>query len=385
MQIPLRPPGSANWHEFVPRGARIDLSEGLTGPTARSEAADLARNLLGSMDPADLLGLSPDDPGARLQDVVARRYGLSPEHVVPTLSASQAIVQALLALLRPGDHVVVERPTYEPLYRVPELLGATVTRIDRRLEDGWQLVPERLAKVLTPRTRALILTNLHSASGVALSPRTLAELAGLAARVGAVLLVDEVHLDFSFDPGDSAPVRPACLVADTAISFSSVSKSLALPHLRAGWLVTRDPDLARALRTAADYLHVRLPAASALLAACALDQLAPDMSLRTSRLTAAGLRVVERWAQAETRVELVPPHAGLHALLRLPKAASDLALAAHLRERYETQVVPGSVLEASGCVRLSVVAPGPQLEQGLANLSAALDDLVGPRDQPLTR
>lgn len=378
MQIPLRPLELASWRELVPPGARIDLSQGLVVAGGTPEGgADLARSLVGSIDPSDLLGLGPEDPETRLQEALARRYRVAPEAIVPTPSAGQALVQALLALLRPGDHLIVERPTEERLYRVPELLGASVARIDRRLEDAWQLVPERLAKVLTPRTRALVLTNLHCVSGVACPPKTLAELAALAARVGAAVLVDEVHLEFAW--GDEAHVRPACLVADNAISVSSVSAALALPELRVGWLVARDPELARALRSAAGYLDARVPAASALLAACALDQLASDMAARTSRATAAGLRVVERWARAEPRVELVPPHAGLHALLRLPKGISDLSLAAHLRERYETQVVPGALLEAPGCVRLSVVAPTPQLEQGLANLSAALDDLAAPR------
>ncbi len=369
---PLRPLESAHFADSPAEAVRLDLCAGprLFDAVGRAEA------LVGELTPLDLLGGSEPDATAQLQDAVARRYGVTADQVVPTLGAGQAIVQALFALVRHGDHVVVERPTYEPLHRVPELLGANVTRIDRRPEDGWQLVPERLAKVLTPRTRAVVLTNLHSPSGVACPPRTLAELAGLAARVGAVLLVDEVQLDYAFDPDPAAACRPACLVDPAAISFSSVSKALGLPQLRVGWLVARDPDAARALRIAADYLHARLPAAGARLAARALDHVAADMSQQSARATAAALRIVERWAGGEPRVECVPPHAGPHALVRLPPAVADAALARHLRERYETGVVPGSLLEAPGCVRVGLHVPGPHLEQGLANLSAALDDLA---------
>ena len=95
------------------------------------------------------------------------------------------------------------------------------------------------------------------------------------------------------------------------------------------------------------------------------------------RLAGAGRRVLERWVQGEGRIEWVTPLAGMHALLRLPVGVSDLGFANHLRARYETQVVPGSVLEAPGFVRLCFAAPGPMLEQGLANFSAALDDLQG--------
>ncbi len=359
VQVPLRPLEAASWALSVVPGARYDLSRGLAPQHHRDD------------DEA-----SWHEAEASLAQAVAERYGVDPSQVALTLGAGQAIVHALIAMLRAGDHVVVERPTYEPLFRVPELLGASVARIDRRIEDGWQLVPERLAKVLTPRTRAVVLTNLHSPSGVASSPRTLAEIAGLAARVGATLLVDEVLLDHAFDLDPAAACRPACTVADNAISFSSTSKGLGLPELRVGWLVTRDPDAARGLRIAADYLHTRLPAATARLAAHALrhpDEFVP----RSARLAAAGRRVVERWAQGEPRVEWVPPHAGSHTLVRLPVGVSDLTFAAHLRARYETQVIPGSVLEAPQCVRLDFAAPTPVLEQGLANFSAALDDLLG--------
>jgi hypothetical protein len=362
VQVPLRPLEAASWALSVAPGARYDLSRwSSTLPAA-----------FGDDEPA---GARWAEHESSLIAAIAGRYGVEPGQVTLTPGASQAIVHALVAVLRPGDHVVVERPTYEPLFRVPELLGASVARIDRRMEDGWQLVPERLAKVLTPRTRAVVLTNLHSPSGVACSPRTLAEIAALAARVGAMVLVDEVQLEYAFDL-DAASCRPACLVADNAISFSSTSKGLGLPDLRVGWLVTRDPDAARGLKIAADYLHTRLPAASCGLADHALRH-PEDFVPPALRLAGPGRRVLERWAQGEARIEWVAPLAGMHVLLRLPVGVSDLGFAAHLRDRYETQVVPGSVLEAPGFVRLCFAAPASVLEQGLANFSAALDDLQG--------
>ncbi len=358
VQVPLRPLEAASWASSVVPGARYDLS--------RRTLDDDGEQTLATWDEAQ----------AALVQTLATRYGVDPIQVALTPGAGQAIVHALIAMLRPGDHVVVERPTYEPLHRVPEMLGASVSRIDRRIEDGWQLVPERLAKVLTPRTRAVVLTNLHSPSGVACSARTLLEIASLAARVGAMVLVDEVQLDYAFDIDPAAACRPACLVADNAISFSSTSKGLGMPELRVGWLVSRDPDAARGLRIAADYLHTRMPAATARVATHALRH--PDaFTTRATSLAAGGRRVLERWALGEPRIEWVAPRAGLHTLVRLPAGVSDLNFAAHLRGRYETQVIPGSVFEAPHCVRLSFAATPPVLEQGLANFSAALDDLLG--------
>ena len=95
------------------------------------------------------------------------------------------------------------------------------------------------------------------------------------------------------------------------------------------------------------------------------------------RLSGPGRRVLERWAQGETRVEWVAPLAGMHALLRLPVGVSDLGFASHLRG--EAQAHAAGRLEHAARDHLGLVAAaqGPVLEQGLANVSAALDDLQG--------
>ena len=92
--------------------------------------------------------------------------------------------------------------------------------------------PERLARLLTSRTRAVILSNLHSPSGVATSRETLREVTDLAARVGAVVLVDEVDLDYCFATEADGPLLPACLVAPNCISWSSASKCFGFAALR---------------------------------------------------------------------------------------------------------------------------------------------------------
>jgi hypothetical protein len=309
---------------------------------------------------------------------LAERYGVEPSAIVPTLGASSAITHVLMALIRAGDHIIVERPTYEPLRRVPEVLGAQVSRLERKFEENWAVVPDRLAKLLTPRTRAVILTNLHNPSGVGIPADDLARVAELAARVGAMVLVDEVYLDYCFptEPYENdASVRPVCRVAPNGISWSSTTKAFGFSALRAGWIISADPDAAKAIRATSDYLHVYPPAATSLLGRRVLAE-APRLQQRAQALAAAGRRVVERWLQAESRVGWVPPTAGLMGCLRLPDLMSDTQFADHLRERYDTQVVPGSLFEARGYVRMSFGRAPGDLEQALANITATLDDLL---------
>jgi len=375
------------WAKSTPGEARINLTasgmpdavnppEWEDEPT-RAEALALADSWAGPLRTSDQCSRAARDAEVdTFVDAVADRYGVSRELVTPSLGASLSITHVLLALIRAGDQVIVERPTYEALYRVPEVLGANVSRLDRKIEDGWAVVPDRLARLLTSRTRAVILSNLHNPSGVAIDRSTLAEIAGLAARVGAVVLVDEVYLDYCFPNFGSADVdvAPACTVAENCVTWSSTTKCFGFSALRAGWIVAGHPETARAIRAASDYLHVHPPVSTVQLGARVLAN-AERLTKHASVISGAGLAAVEAWLANETRVSWVRPAAGLTCSVRLPDLMADVAFCAHLRERYNTQVVPGSFFEAPGTVRLSFGVPRATLEEGLANFSAALDDL----------
>lgn len=371
------------WAKAVPRGARYNLTASGMADAALSAshgevpapaAPDGSADSLGWADAMSRRDVAWDSVET-LTGAVADRYGVESELVTTTLGASLAITHVLMALVRAGDHVVVERPTYEPLHRAPEILGAQVSRLERTLDDGWAVVPERLAQLLTSRTKAVLLTNLHNPSGVAMDSANLKEIAELAARVGAMVLVDEVYLDFDFADSPEAPIQPACRVAPNCISWSSTTKAFGHSSLRAGWIVSADRDAARAIRAATDYLHVYPPVATGALGARILRN-ASEYQRRAQQVASAGRRVIERWVEAEDRVQWVPPTFGITCLLKLPDRMSDTAFTEHLRDRYETQVVPGSMFEAPGYVRVSFGIDPSTLEQGLANISAALDDLA---------
>ena len=371
VKAPLRPFEYMAWAQSVPRGARYNLTaSGMVDTTTASASGwddALSVEQLGSREEA--LNAIEEFVAA-----IARRYDVDPSQVTPTLGASLAITHALLALIRAGDHVIVERPTYEVLHRAPALLGAQVSRLERTFEDGWAVVPDRLAQLLTSRTRAVILSNLHNPSGVAADAEAIKAVAELASRVGAVVLVDEVYLDFAFSAHRDARIRPACTIAPNCISWSSTTKAFGFSSLRAGWIVAADPDAAKSIRLATDYLHVYPPVASVMLARRVLER-ATNLTAHATQVGTDGKNVVERWLEGESRVRWVTPSFGLTGLIRLPELTQDMAFAEHLRERYDTQVVPGSMFEAPGYVRLSFGLPEAQLRQALSNVSSALDDL----------
>ncbi|MFO7561381.1 MAG: aminotransferase class I/II-fold pyridoxal phosphate-dependent enzyme [Enhygromyxa sp.] len=391
----MRPVEYLAWAQTVPAGARWNLTASgvpdACGPHSLLSGlggAELERQADGGPDWPLLGRLELEDLCRRdrraqviaeFLQTIADRYGVAPECVVPTLGSSGAITQILFALARPGDHVIVERPTYEPLHRVPEMLGLSVSRLERKFEERWEPLPDRLARLLTPKTRAVILSSLHNPSGVAVERETLAAIGEMAARVGAAVLIDEVYLDFDFAPGaESRPWRPAAVELDNGVSWSSTTKCFGFAALRAGWVVTRDRDAAQAFRLAANYFHVDVPLASLALATQVMRH-AAELEEIAQRALAPARAIIDRWIAEDSRVSWVPPAAGQTGLVRLPDLTADLAFARHLREAYDTQVVPGTLFEAPGSVRVSFNLPAEELEQALGNVSAALDDFQAGR------
>jgi aspartate/methionine/tyrosine aminotransferase len=128
------------------------------------------------------------------------------------------------------------------------------------------------------------------------------------------------------------------------------------------------------MRDAANYLHVEIPSSSAWAATQVLQR-ADALTRRAVALSSRGLQQVRAWMEKERRVSWIEPSAGLCGLLQLPELQADGPFAAQLRERYDTVVVPGSMFEAPGTVRIGFGAPTTMLDEGLGYLSAALDDL----------
>ncbi len=203
----------------------------------------------------------------QLREHLARRYLVSPDNVLCSLGASMANYLICGALIEPGDEVVVEKPAYEPLLKVPRFFGATVRRVERRFRNQYSLDPADLRMVLSPKTRLIILSNLHNPSGVLLEEEVLKEVWEMAAAVGAYVLVDEIYMELLFD---STP-RSAFHLGETFIVTNSLTKVYGLGGLRLGWALGPQELIRLAYGAPPGVLQQGLDHLSS-----ALDELAPD-------------------------------------------------------------------------------------------------------------
>jgi len=140
-------------------------------------------------NPSDSYGYPP------LVERLAKKAGVPADCVVQAQGTSMANHLAMAALLEPDDEVLIEEPAYEALLAVATYLGAKIRRFPRRFEDGFKLDPREVERAISPRTRLIVVTNLHNPTGVRTPDSTLKLVGDIARSLGAHVLVDEVYLE----------------------------------------------------------------------------------------------------------------------------------------------------------------------------------------------
>ena len=234
---------------------------------------------------------------------------------------------------------------------------------------GFALDPDEVIAAITPRTRLLVVANLHNPSSDLTPAGALARIGAAAERVGARVLVDEVYLDGVFD----APQRSCVHLGPAFVSTSSLTKLYGLSGLRCGWILA-DEALARRLWRLND-LFSNVPAFVAeRLAVRAFERL-PAMLQRSRELLDANRRLVAAFFAGRADVGVTVPQYGTTVCFRAPGGEAD-ELCRHLRSRYDTSVVPGRFFEAPDYVRVGLCAEPKTTEEGLARLGQALDDVA---------
>jgi aspartate/methionine/tyrosine aminotransferase len=320
------------------------------------------------VDAGDVVIDAPDRDGYRpLLEAVAERYGVAPEGVVLGQGASGANFLAFAALVEPGDEVLVERPTYEPILAALALVGARVRRFGRRFADGWRPDLEEIRGLLAAgRVRLVVLTDPHNPTGVVLPREEMAEIGRLAAAAGALLLVDEVYRDAARveGPPSHAHLGPHVVVTN------SLTKSYGLSGLRCGWILGA-PEVADRIRRVNDAMGSVGPFPSESLSVAAFRQL-PRLAGRARSILDPNLVQVREFLAAHAEwLDCVVPERSLMVFPRLRKEADSQALHDWLRTR-ETSIVPGKFFEEPRHFRLGFAVRRQDVAAGLGHLSEGL-------------
>src|SRR5882724_791850 len=326
------------------------------------------RELEATIDDLDLNG--DNSYGYRpLVDALAAHCQVSPESVV-TISGGTSMANhlAMAAAIEHGDEILIEEPTYEPILALAEYFGARIKRFPRSFENGYRIDVEDLAKRITPRTRLIVITNLHNPSSVQVDEATLRQIGELARSVRARVLVDEVYLEAMFEAAPPSAVH----LGLEFIATTSLTKGYGLSGLRCGWIMAV-PDLAQRMRLLRDIFDGIGPQPSERLSVVALNKL-PKVIARAKRILETNRAVLNEFFDSREELDIVRTESGTTSFPCLLKGRVE-DLYDSLHQKYETAIVPGRFFESPRHFRVGMCAEPELFSEGVKRLGAALDEL----------
>jgi methionine aminotransferase len=268
--------------ELATRTGAVNLGQGFPDfdpPDALKRA--LARHVeSGKNQYAPMAGVP--ELRARIAQDLERFYGrrLDPEsEITVTSGATEALFDAILALVRPGDEVVLFDPAYDAYEPATRLAGGRAVHVPLQMPDfsvDWQ----RVADSVNERTRLIVLNFPHNPSGAVLAPSDLDALAHVLGKTQTFVLSDEVYEHIVFDGRTHQSVLRHPALWERSIAVSSFGKSFHATGWKVGWAAAA-PELTRELRKVHQFVTFSTSTA-------AQHALAEVLTLEPEHLTSLG-------------------------------------------------------------------------------------------------
>lgn len=200
-----------------------------------------------------------------LRDAIAEKtkkyLGLTvdPEtQITVTCGATEAMVATMLALVDPGEEVIVFEPYYENYGPDAIICGGTPRYVTMR-PPNWTFDPAELERAFNDKTRAIILNTPHNPTGKVFTKEELEHIARLCQKWGVLALTDEIYEHILYDGKEHHALAAMPGMEDLTVTINSMSKTYSVTGWRVGWAIA-PKDLTLPIRKVHDFLTVGSPA-----------------------------------------------------------------------------------------------------------------------------
>jgi len=200
----------------------------------------------------------------RLRQAIAAKYRklhgmeLDPDrHITVCCGSTETMLATLLAVLNPGDEVIIFEPFYENYGPGCIIAGAEPVFVPLE-PPSFAFDPDRLAKAVSSRTRAIIFNSPNNPSGKVFSRAELQVIADLCLKHDLLAITDEIYEHIVYDGEGHTPIATLPGMADRTITISGISKSYSVTGWRVGYAIA-DPELSVGIRRAHDFITVGAP------------------------------------------------------------------------------------------------------------------------------
>jgi aspartate/methionine/tyrosine aminotransferase len=321
----------------------VNLSQGFPDFAAPVEVKEAARQAI-----SDDINQYAITWGAKpLRDAIVEKFErtqgvrVDPEREITVCCGStEAMMSSMMAIINPGDEIVVFEPFYENYGPDAILSGATPRFVKLRPPD-WSYDEKELAAAFGPRTKAIILNTPNNPTGKVFTRVELEFIRDLCVRWNSFCITDEIYEHILYDGAEHISMARIEGMRDRTIVINGLSKTYSVTGWRVGWAIA-SPEATAAIRKVHDFLTVGAAAPLQQAGAIALhlsqsyyEKLARDYAIRRERL----LKILE-----QSGFTVFKPRGAYYIMTDITRFGypDDITFAKFLVEKIGVAVVPGS-------------------------------------------
>lgn len=265
---------------------------------------------------------------------------------VNVMAPEEAIFIAMNCILEKGDLVVTTFPGYQSLYEIANSLGCEVSKWQPDYDNGWSFDLNRLKSIIRKDTKLLVINFPHNPTGATISENELNEIIELCRANNTLLFSDEMYRFLEYDAKNRLP--SASDLYENAISLFGMSKSLALPGLRIGWLSSKNKDLMNEVAKFKDYTTICNNAPGEILSIIALQNKEKIIE-RNLDIISKNLKILDSFFHKHKQI--FSWHPLVAGPISFPELKNEMPIAdfcKNLVEKENTMLLPSSVYGFEG-------------------------------------
>lgn len=327
-------------------------------------------------------------PGLKiLRDELSKKLNLenncdyTPEEIIVSSGAKNAITNALLAILNPGDDVLVPKPYWVSYPEMIKLVNANPVFIETNKENEFKLTKDILEKSITPKTRMLFLNNPSNPTGAVYSKEELLEIADVCIKNNIYILADEIYEKICYKDKFVSIASLSNDIKNITITINGFSKSFAMTGLRIGYSAS-NKEIAKAISAIQGHLVSHPSLTSQYIAYGALKDCSDSISDMVDIYRSRRNKVVDILNQCN-KLNYVTPDGAFYTFIDLSMVKNNLnytdsfsiEFCNKLLDDYEVAAVPGIAFGMDDYIRISYACSESSFTEGLKRIIKLAESL----------
>ena len=298
------------------------------------------------------------------------------EEILVTVGLSEAIFDVLSAILDEGDEILVPDPTWINYVNVPRMLGAVPVNYALEEQRNYQPDTETLEKLITSRTKAIVLVSPNNPTGSVLEAETVKQIAELAIRHGLYVLSDEVYERLLYDGAEHISIASLAGMKERTIVLNGFSKAYSMTGWRIGYLAAPE-EMVREINKIHQH---NVTCAASFVQKAAITALRDEKDEVREMVAEYEKRrnYAVRAINATEGISCTMPQGAFYIFINIRATGRDCeTVAKYLLEEKKIALIPGTVFgkRGEGYLRMSFANSYENVVEGIRRLREGIEEL----------